>query len=233
MIKKILCLIFLIVYNAFSQQSDIYDDNLGWSWLRVYGTIEGNFIPSNLKGKLLGSLEIHYRLNENITDFQTLILRPMAGYKLNNNYSTWAGYAYIRAKSSQGTRNENRFFQMIFYGTDKSKPVVFLGNTRFEQRLLENDKKTGLRLRQVLSASLKLFTIKNTNVRAFFQNEYFFNLNSTDFTNAGFDQNRLQLGPSFKYKGLIVNTTYMNNLAPDGRQFQGVNLGMTINLTNK
>ncbi|MCT4642422.1 MAG: DUF2490 domain-containing protein [Bacteriovoracaceae bacterium] len=238
MFRFSLSLILGLLFCILSAYGQTYQDNLLWSWTRVSGQIDSNFLPEQLDEKLLGSLEIHYRLNENAHNFQTLILRPMLGYKLKDNSTLWMGYAYIEADSSAGIKKENRFFQMITYSSKlKTSPIVFMGNTRIEERFLEDSNNLALRVRQMLRLSFNLFKIKKTQIIGFIQNEYFYNLNNTDTVLRGFNQNRALVGLGFKndFKNTDVsfNIGYMNNYSSNGKLVHGVNLGVSFKINNK
>jgi len=205
----------------------------------VQGELDNPYLPESLDDRLLGSMELHYRLNENASDFQTLILRPMAGYKLKNNNVVWMGYAYIEANVNGEIRKEHRMFQMISYGHKfENKQVVFVGNTRLEERFLENSDMMSLRLRQMLRLSFDLFKIKESQVSLFIQNEYFLDLNKTDVIDGfGFNQNRTLIGlgmkTNIKEVPVQFNIGYMNNINASGKFSHGVNVGVSITIPNK
>jgi hypothetical protein len=235
-IKLFLLVSCVSISSSFAQS---YDDFLNWSWIRVQGSLDNPIIPGDLDESLLGSVEYHYRMNNDASDFQGLILRPMVGYKLTDSETVWLGYAYIESNRNGEIVSENRMFQMISYGHKLSKaPVVFVGNTRIEERMIGDSEQTAFRLRQMLRVSFDLFKIKKSKVVGFIQNEYFLSLNETDqVTSRGFDQNRFLVGLSlqshFGRHPVSLNVGYMNNLNHAGQSTHGVNVGVFITIPNK
>jgi hypothetical protein len=212
-------------------------DQQAWSWTRVEGEIDTTE-QSLLDKPLQYSMEIHYRLKNDMSDFHQMILRPMLGYKLDDTSTIWLGYAYIGQDRNGNFVNEHRTFQMITYSAKIGKtPIVFVGNTRLEQRMLENEQEMNLRIRQMVRFSADLFKIKNGTFALFFQDELFLRLNETNWSGqSGFDQNRLSIGLDYKTK--IKNTPvtfsagYMNNQFAN-QTVHGVNVGVRITIPSK
>ena len=233
---KLLVILVICISSAYGQ---VHDDFQAWSWLKVQGELDNPYLPESMDNRLLGSMEFHYRLKQDATDFQTLILRPMAGYKLNNNNTVWLGYAYAESNVNGKIVQEHRMFQMITYSHQfGNKQVVFVGKTRLEERFFENSENVNLRLRQMLKLSFNLFKIKESQVSLYIQNEYFLNLNKTDVNNGfGFEQNRTLLGLGMKTKindvPVQINIGYMNNITGSGKLNHGVNLGVSITIPSK
>ena len=233
-----LAIIILLCFKSQAYAQNI-DDELLWNWTRVQGTFDSPYLPDHLEDRLLGSVEFHYRMNNNASEFQNLILRPMMGYRLKDQSVLWIGYAYIAADSQNGVVHEQRLFQMISYGHKFEKlPVVFVGNTRVEERFFENSDQVAFRLRQMLRVSIDLFKIKETQFSVFIQNEYFHSLNRTDrVQTAGFDQNRALIGVGVR--GNILNTPvdfnigYMRNLNFQNQVTHGINVGVSITIPHK
>lgn len=120
-------------------------------------------------------MEVHFRLKQEDLNFHQLLLRPMVGYKIDESTTLWIGYTYILQERGGKLTNEHRTFQMMTYGKRIGKsPVIFLGNTRLEQRHLENTEEINFRIRQMVKVSVDLFKLKETQFRLYFQDEVFF-----------------------------------------------------------
>jgi hypothetical protein len=232
-------IMFFHIFVSSKISAQTYDDNIFWGWTRVQGSLDTDLIPDHIDQNLLGSLEYHYRLNEDSSQFQSMILRPMVGYKVNDISTLWIGYAYIEFDTPTGIQREQRAFQMVSYSKKlDNAPVVFMGNTRLEQRFFEDSEETAHRLRQMLRVSIDLFKINDNQFFTFVQNEYFLGLNRTDrISNPGFDQNRAVIG--IGYRTQIGNTPmelqlgYMNNYNNRNQLTHGVNFGVVITIPNR
>jgi hypothetical protein len=110
-------------------------------------------------------MELHYRLKNDMSDFNQVLLRPMIGYKLEDGSTLWAGYTFVSLERAGVIVNEQRLFQMITYSSNLGKsPIVFVGNTRLEQRFLEDEAEVGHRIRQMIRFSADLFKIKKSTL---------------------------------------------------------------------
>jgi hypothetical protein len=236
--SRIILLLTTLLTISFSATAQVNNvDNQAWSWTRVEGEIDPTE-QSLLDKPLQYSMEIHYRLKNDMSDFHQLLLRPMLGYKLDDTSTIWFGYAYIGQDRNGNFVNEHRTFQMITYSAKIGKtPIVFVGNTRLEQRMLENEQEMNHRIRQMVRFSADLFKIKNGTFALFFQDELFLRLNETNWSGkSGFDHNRLVIGIDYKTK--IKNTPvtfsagYMNNQFAN-QSVHGVNVGVRITIPSK
>jgi hypothetical protein len=227
---------FLFACNTSAQMINNIDTQ-AWVWTRV----EGELDPADnsvLEKPLQYSMELHFRLKNDLNDFSQLLLRPMLGYKLTETSTLWIGYALIHQDRSGTIVNEHRSFQMITYSAKLGKsPVVFVGNTRLEQRALENEQEINHRIRQMVRVSADLFKIKQGTFALFFQDELFLRLNSTEWAGQkGFDHNRLVIGIDYKTKinntPVTISAGYMNNTFPN-QTVHGVNVGVRITIPHK
>jgi hypothetical protein len=227
-------LIFILSLSFSSLAQHRTTDSALWSWTRFEGEIDPDQAET-LLGPLPYSMEIHYRLKDGINEFNQFLLRPMLGYKLDDTSTIWFGYAYIGQDRDGRYVGEHRLFQMITYSGRLGKtPVVFIGNTRIEQRILEDDFELNHRIRQTFRFSAELFKIQGGTFHLFFQDEVFFRLNQTKWAGkSGFDQNRLVIGIDFKTNignsPATISAGYMNNLTPT-QVFHGVNVGAKITI---
>jgi len=133
----LLTILSSLVVSITSFAQDNNTDSQAWSSTRVEGEIDASDL-SILEKPMQYSMEIHYRLKNDMSDFSQLILRPMLGYKLDDTSTIWFGYAYIGSDRNGNFVNEHRTFQMITYSAKIAKtPIVFVGNTRFVAPLSE------------------------------------------------------------------------------------------------
>jgi hypothetical protein len=231
----ILLFVSLQINTAFAQFSA--DDSQAWSWTRVEGSLDEQDLRI-LDKPIQYSMEVHYRLKNDMSDFHQLLLRPMLGYKLDETSTLWLGYAYIGQDRNGNYVNEHRLFQMITYSAKLGKsPVTFVGNTRLEQRQLENFDEINLRVRQMVRFSADLFKLKQGTFALFFQDEVFLRLNDTQWAGkSGFDHNRLTVGVDFKTKfgnaPATISVGYMYNTFPN-QTTHGVNVGVRITIPQK
>lgn len=194
------------------------DDTVLWKWIRVDGVLSTPEDLEILKDRIVYSIETQYRLKNDLEDFHQLLLRPMLGYKIDETRTLWLGYTYVAQDVNGEIVSENRLFQMITYSAKLNKsPVVFMGNTRLEQRFIENDSELAFRLRQLLRVSFDLFSLNpETKVGLFFQDEIFLRLNDSWAGQSGYDQNRAVVGLEFKTKikntPVSFNVGYMNEI---------------------
>jgi hypothetical protein len=237
--KTLNFLLFLFITfsaSTFAQYNP--DDTILWNWTRVDGVIDFPEELEGLKDKAVYSLEIQYRLRNNLEDFHQIILRPMIGYKLDNEKTLWVGYTYAGTNVNGEIVNEHRLFQMITYSKKlKQAPIVFMGNTRLEERFLENEEEMGLRIRQTLRVSYDLFKLKDdTTFGLFFQDEVFLRLNDSWAGMRGYDQNRAVIGlevrTKIKQTPVTFNVGYMN-VHTNTKMSHGVNVGVRINIPSK
>ena len=117
-------LFFLFAYDTSAQVINNIDTQ-AWGWTRVEGELDP-VDSSVLENPIQYSMEMHYRLKNDLNDFSQLLLRPMLGYKLTETSTLWVGYALIHQDRSGTIVNEHRSFQMISYSSKLGKlPVVF------------------------------------------------------------------------------------------------------------
>lgn len=227
---RIFIILIFISLSSFAQP--VVDDVFGWNWVKLKGEFDDD--PSTATGNLIGVLEFHYRLQNNVSEMKSVMIRPMMGYNLDDNSTLWAGYAYVEVKTDDGYRRENRLFQMITYNSSKAKPIVFLGRTGIEERFFENQSPVNLRFRQMLGISLKLFKIKESQVKGYFTNETFMSYQSRQF---GFDQNRVLLGigvdTSIGNTPVKFKAGYLNIQTGTGQMSHGFSVGASIYLNRK
>ena len=121
-----------------------------------------------------------------------LLVRPAVRYWLMPELQVWFGYAWTPNFSP--FRNENRFWQQLFWIQSIDSQSTHQHRLRFEERLIQNTPSVAYRLRY-LPRWDRWFT-EEKKLGFVVWDEFFWNLNSvTRGPSAGFDQNRFFVGP--------------------------------------
>jgi len=147
-------------------------------WAPVYLTVA---LPQNF----IGYAEVNPRFGDDVSDLNQLILRTALGYKLNDKWSLWQGYAwstvYYNAANMPEFTGENRIYQQLTY-KDKfpfleTFPFVkIMSRSRLEERWIDHTDGTALRARTMLRLDIPLpKMIPDTAFVTY--DEIFFNLN--------------------------------------------------------
>ena len=191
-------------------------------WTPVFLTVA---LPQNY----IAYAEVNPRFGDDVSDLNQLILRTALGYKLNDKWSIWQGYAwntvYDNAQNKDEFTGEHRIYQQLTY-KDKYEfleafPFIKIqSRSRLEERWLDHIEGTALRARTMLRVDIPLPQIPDWSFVTF--DEIFFNLNGLMGNKgvlapeAGFDQNRWFIGfnrqftPQFNmdlgYQMQVVNT---------------------------
>ncbi len=169
--------------------ADIDDDFSAWG--AVQG--QGSFVNSESEhSQWQWWMEGQGRLFNDAGKLGQSIIRPGVGYKLSDNVSLWAGYAWVNTSPLGGEEtDEHRIWQQLSWGEAYSWGKLAT-RTRLEQRFLSNGDDTGWRYRQLLKYTHPLFSQK---FYISVWDEVFVNINSTDWgANSGFGQNRVFAG---------------------------------------
>ncbi|MDZ7587636.1 MAG: DUF2490 domain-containing protein [Parasphingorhabdus sp.] len=128
-------------------------------------------------------LEAQERFTNDAQRLGQLLLRPAIGYKLGETTTAFVGYAYVMTNPKGPAKtNEHRAFQQLsFRFLGDGKGVTLSGRTRIEQRFLEEQSGTGLRLRQQVRLTAPL----SQKVQGVVWTEPFIGLNKTAFQRDG------------------------------------------------
>jgi len=164
-------------------------------WAPVYLTVP-------LSTSFLGYAEVNSRFGDDVSQLDQLLLRTAVGYKLNDRWSVWQGYAwvtsYYKANDQADFTGEQRIYQQLSY-KDKfsfleSFPFVkILSRSRLEERWIDYVTGTSFRARTMLRVDVPLPMIPSWSFVTF--DEIFVNLNGiSSGPEAGFDQNRFFIG---------------------------------------
>ena len=153
-------------------------------WAPVYLTFP-------LSSSFIGYIEVNPRFGDDVSELDQLILRPAVGYKLNDHFSLWQGYAWV-GNYQPSLQEENRLYQQLLYRR-KFPFVKILSRTRLEERFIENTDGTAVRARTMLRGDFPLPDAPEWAIVVY--DEIFLNVNTVGNGPAsGFDQNRLFLG---------------------------------------
>lgn len=164
-------------------------------WFAAFGNGEFASLPDD--SRLRWWFDAHYRLRDDTDGFNQSIVRPGAGYAIDDEQVVWAGYAWIRTSPVMGEDfDEHRFWQQ-WTATPSIGDWRFLHRSRFEQRWVETGEDVGLRWRQLARAQKILTDCPQWSLVLW--DEVFFHLNDTDWgAEAGLDQNRAFVGLGYK-----------------------------------
>jgi hypothetical protein len=136
-------------------------------------------------------MEVNPRFGEDVSELDQLILRPAVGYKLNDHFTLWQGYAWV-GNYQPSFREENRVYQQLLYRR-KFPFVKVLRRTRLEERFIDNADGTAVRARTMLRGDFPLPDAPEWAIVIY--EEIFVNVNAVgNGHDSGFDQNRLFLG---------------------------------------
>jgi len=188
----------------------VAQQNIHTGWLASFNTF-------SLNNKWSVHLDVQMRSTDELSQIQTILLRPGINYHLNKKQVITAGYAYIpnRYVSSTDTEllAEHRLWQQfIIMQPVKKLPVQH--RFRFEERfipqpavnnsndLFTKDYSFSTRFRYFLRGVIPLKRQTGAFEKGMFtaiQNEVFLNATNQDATNGQtFDQNRLYLAIGYR-----------------------------------
>jgi hypothetical protein len=178
-------------------------------WSPVYLTVQ-------LPKSVVGYMEVNPRFGNDVSELNQLLLRPAIGYKLNDYWSIWQGYAWI-GNYQPSFSEENRVFQQLTYNR-KFPSVKILSRSRLEERIIDNADGPAVRARTLLRGDFPLPGASDWAIVVY--DEIFVNLNTVgNGPESGLDQNRFFLG---------MNRRFTDQVNMDlGYQVQAVNNGQS------
>ena len=190
----------------------------GRFWFNVNAT--GPTAVENLRWYV----ELQPRWREEGAQLDQVLLRPALSYGLNEQASVWLGYAFVVTHpDGRPSFDEHRYWQQFLYNFTPIHSLNIQSRTRLEQRHIEDSSDTGHKLRQMFRFTLPSHI--NPKLQWVFYDEYFVNLNDTDYGAVrGFDQNRAFVGVNWAVnKQANLELGYLN---------QYVNRSNNIDLEN-
>lgn len=132
-------------------------------------------------------------------DNTAMMARPGIGLQALPWLSLWAGYAWVPTfpDGLAEVVHEHRVWEQVLLAYETSFRLNLQSRTRVEQRFHESGGAVGVRLRQLARVSWR--PSAEVPVGGLVSDEVFIGLNSTAWGQpAGFDQNRLFVGPFFQ-----------------------------------
>lgn len=181
----------------------------GWFQVTATGPVHG---------RLRAFLEVQPRVGENPQsnefDVRALIVRGALGWEVRPGWTLWAGYAYTPVYDPD--RDEHRVFQQSLVEWPLG-PLGASWRVRLEERLLEDESETSMRVRNQMRVAWPLPRAPRWSLVA--ADEVFFDLNTVNVgPQSGFDQNRLSLGVSRQVgEHVRVELDYLNQMVQRDR----------------
>ena len=180
---------------ALAARADAQTEDFG-IWLG--GFVNGKLPPllNDTNGRWRLWLDVQARFGDDASSFSQGILRPGIGYSLSSAWTVWLGYAYVRTEPpyASTTTYEQRIWEQVSWAGRIGRSRVS-SRTRLEERFVSTGSQTGWRLRELLKLIVPLGSIWS----AVAYDEYFYNLNSTNYgATAGSDRNRIFIGPGIR-----------------------------------
>lgn len=182
------------------------------------------FLTVPLSTSFLGYADVNPRFGDDVSELNQLVLRTAVGYKLDDRWSIWQGYAwsavYYDANNQPDFTGENRIYQQLLYNDkfpflERFPFIKINSRSRLEERWIAHTSDTALRARTMLRVDVPLPMIPSWGFVTF--DEVFVNLNGVSGgPEGGFDQNRFFIG---------FNREFLKQFNVDlGYQMQVINL---------
>jgi hypothetical protein len=199
--------LIVVVFWFASARAQSVDSGL---WLSFSATGKLPAPLNNAKGSWRLWTDGQARFGDDFGRFSQGLIRPGVGYALNDMWTVWAGYAYVRTEQpyARTPTNEQRVWEQLSWQT-KAGRTDLSSRTRLEERFNSAGSGTGVRLREMGKLMQPLG--KGTWLIAVYD-EIFINLNSANFgPKAGADRNRVFAGPGINLgKPLRIELGYLN-----------------------
>jgi len=206
----------------------------GGGWLMFLG--QGDFKAASPKlSKVVWWLDVHARFFDDTAGYGQSIVRPAIGWRFNDAITTHIGYGWIRDSPASGPdRDEHRLFQQLIW-KHAFGSIAFQSRSRLEQRWVETGSDVGWRFRQFFKLTWPIPGLERLALAGY--DELFFAFNDTDWgARAGFDQNRLFVGPQWRFdsEGRIKGEIgYLNRYAQRRGRNDRMDHLVSVNLLTK
>lgn len=218
-----------------------------YSWDRgVWGVLMAQGSLSSLDPSLKQWrwwLDAQDRQENDARRLDQFLLRPGLGYKLTDQITAWAGYAFVYNDFARREPfDENRFWQQTTWVVP-TESFTFQWRNRLEERFTTHEDEVGWRLREMVKVTVPLTDDKKVFLS--FWDEMFIELNQTSSTQVrnpglqrrGFRQNRAFAGLGFALddkRQMNVEVGYLNqwidlNSNPTERQNHILSLSLILN----
>lgn len=141
--------------------------------------------------KVYASLWVEPRIGGNMTEFDTLIVRPALGVRFNDHVKAATGYDWVSYYRPDGFENEHRVWEQVEL-SGHLKRLEVESRHRLEERFLPHTSDVGVRYRSRVRAVLPVGKTRRWYLAA--MNELFLNLNDAGPVESGFDRDRIFVG---------------------------------------
>ena len=171
------------------------------SGIWIAASANGKLPPSlnDDKGSWRLWLDGALRFGDDASRLSQALVRVGTGYALNESWSAWLGYAYIRTDEPYAVvpTNEQRVWEQAIWNGAIGQAQLS-SRTRLEQRYFGGGSDLGWRLREFVKVSRRVGADGSWSMVV--SDEIFLNLNDASFTpnvaaTSGLDRNRFFVGP--------------------------------------
>lgn len=153
-------------------------------WSPVYLTMQ---LPSSF----LGTMEVHPRFGEHVSELHQLVVRPVLGYQLTDYWSIWQGYTWVGTYRPHFAQEHHSIQQLIY--RRKFSSFELFSRFMLEERVIGGADGTGVRARTLVRVDVPLPQAPEWAVVLY--NEVLVNVNSVrNGPQEGFDENRFVAG---------------------------------------
>lgn len=178
-------------------------------WTSITGTGSLAWIAPSLE-RFHYWLEAQGRFGNDATTLSQGIVRPGLGYTLGPHSSVWLGYAYVPTMDpfTSTDRNEQRVWEQFVWGTGTEFGSLST-RSRLEQRFRPPGSEVGWRFREQIKYVRPIEAAPEFSFVA--SDELFINVNRTNWSDAGFNQNRIFVGFAYLWNSHAkTEIGYMN-----------------------
>jgi hypothetical protein len=216
-INQFLTLIVIFIFLGLNRSHATDSNFTGWLGAYFQGKFSNQF-GWYFEDQIRLNSGVNYpsnTLNSQESRGNRLIIRPAIRWlpTEESSFQVFLGYGWTPNFSPD--RNENRLWQQALYQSDEES-WLWAQRVRFEQRWVEGTGGTSFRLRYL--ARLNRYFSQDKILGASIWDEVFWNFNSVSMgPQAGFDQNRVFLGPHIRLNSQTrFEFGYMNIFTSQG-----------------
>ena len=149
------------------------------------------YLTAQLPSSFLGTMEVHPRFGENVSELNQLVVRPVLGYQLTDHVSIWQGYTWVGTYQPHFSQEHHSIQQVIYRQTFSSFDL--LSRFMLEERVIGGADGIGLRARTLVRIDVPLPQAPEWAFVLY--NEVLVNANSVrNGPQEGFDENRFVVG---------------------------------------
>ena len=184
--RLLACLAACCVASATSRATT--EDTQVWTSVAISGRLAA-------ESRWLYAFDAHARFVDQAERLGVTILRPALGWRIDETFDAYAGYAQVDIDTGARDIEEQRVWQQLSFKAGSPFGGPLSGRARLEQRWREGADDTGHRFRLQMRWT---HPVASTGLSFVAWNEIFLTLNDTDWGQvSGYDQNRAFLGLSY------------------------------------